>query len=108
MVDAVVQTSLADTPLADSSGAGTVDVIPGIWIEEQCKDTNMQKGTKNKRCIAKVIGDPDIDRLKLQCTLDENMKQEGDGEGRLENPRLVGDARLSSPTNPKNLNLRPV
>uniref|UniRef100_M1DDQ1 Uncharacterized protein n=1 Tax=Solanum tuberosum TaxID=4113 RepID=M1DDQ1_SOLTU len=38
---------------------------------------------RNKGCIAEVIGDPDIDHLKLQCILDENMKQEGDGQRQL-------------------------
>ncbi|KAG5589996.1 hypothetical protein H5410_040510 [Solanum commersonii] len=57
MVDAVVQASLADTPMADPSRAGTIDVTlgtnpqiqsdtPGIWIEEQSMDTNGQKGTR--------------------------------------------------------------
>uniref|UniRef100_M1DCS1 Uncharacterized protein n=1 Tax=Solanum tuberosum TaxID=4113 RepID=M1DCS1_SOLTU len=63
---------------------------------------------KNKGRIAELIGDFDIDHLKLQCMLDENIKQERDGQGRLANHRLVGKARLSSPTNPKWLNLTSV
>jgi len=56
---------------------------------------------RNKGCIAEVIGDPDIDHLKLQCILDENMKQEGDGQRQLVSRRPVGEARLSSPIEPK-------
>uniref|UniRef100_M1DEC7 Polyprotein protein n=1 Tax=Solanum tuberosum TaxID=4113 RepID=M1DEC7_SOLTU len=49
MVDAAVQISLADTPMADPTGPIITNVTPGtdahgIWIEEQSKDTNLQNG----------------------------------------------------------------
>ncbi|KAG5580847.1 hypothetical protein H5410_051474, partial [Solanum commersonii] len=60
MVDAVVQTSLADIPLANTSGSSVVDVTPGtdayvqsdapgtnaLTDRKQSKDTNLQKRTK--------------------------------------------------------------
>ncbi|KAG5590405.1 hypothetical protein H5410_040919 [Solanum commersonii] len=50
--------------MVGSSGAGTAavtpgtdahdqSVAPGIWIEKQCKDTNLQKGTKQAEKMKK-------------------------------------------------------
>uniref|UniRef100_M1DLA9 Polyprotein protein n=1 Tax=Solanum tuberosum TaxID=4113 RepID=M1DLA9_SOLTU len=59
MVHFVVQISLADTSMTGSSRA-SVGVTPGtdaddqrIWVEEQSKDTNMQKGTKQAKRMKK-------------------------------------------------------
>jgi len=51
--------------------------------------------------IAEVIGNPDLDRLKLQCMMDGNVKKQGDGQGRSVDRQLVGKARLPHRSTPK-------
>uniref|UniRef100_M1D848 Uncharacterized protein n=1 Tax=Solanum tuberosum TaxID=4113 RepID=M1D848_SOLTU len=63
---------------------------------------------RSKGRIAESIGDPDIDRLKLQCILDKNTKDEGDGQGRLASRRSVGEARHSLQNCPKRQNFRSI